>query len=95
MVRIVANSSPFEQAEAHLVKTMFYNKWAPFGESLVSKPQGTLMPRWEDIQDDLKPNLRRLLMHKKKRKEAPTLELDNAPQCVKVQTLNGRIIYKL
>ena len=30
--------SLFEQAEAHLVETMLYNKWASFGESLVSKP---------------------------------------------------------
>ena len=30
--------SLFEQAEAHLVETMFYGKWASFGESLVSKP---------------------------------------------------------
>ena len=38
MIRIAANSSPFEQAEAHLIETMFYNEWALFGESLVSKP---------------------------------------------------------
>ena len=29
MIRIVANPSPFEQAEAHLVETMFYDQWAP------------------------------------------------------------------
>ena len=29
MIRIAANPSPFEQAEAHLVETMFYNQWAP------------------------------------------------------------------
>ena len=38
MKRIVANPSSFEQAEAHLVETMFYNQWAPSGENLVSKP---------------------------------------------------------
>ena len=38
MIRIVANPSPFEQAEAHLVETMFYVKWAPSGESSISKP---------------------------------------------------------
>jgi len=37
MIRIAANSSPFEQAEAHLIETMFYNEWALSGESLVSK----------------------------------------------------------
>ena len=65
MIRIVANPSPFEQAEAHLVETMFYYKWALTGESSVSKPQGTFVPRWEDVQDDLEPNLRRLLMWKR------------------------------
>ena len=38
MIRIVANPSPFEQAEAHLVETMFCDQWAPSGESSVSKP---------------------------------------------------------
>ena len=49
MIRIVANSSLFEQVEAHLVETMFYDEWALSGESLVSKPQGTFVPRWEDL----------------------------------------------
>ena len=38
MIRIAANPSPFEQAEAHLVETMFYGQWASSGESSVSKP---------------------------------------------------------
>ena len=46
---MVVNPSPFEQAEAHLVETMFYDEWASSGESSVSKPQGTFVPRWEDI----------------------------------------------
>ena len=95
MIRIVANLSPFKQAEAHLVEIMFYDKQAPSRESLVSKPQGTSVPRWEDVQDDLKPNLRRLLIQKKKRKEAPTLESDDTPQCVKIWTPDDKIVYKL
>ena len=50
MIRIVANPSSFEQAEAHLIETMFYGQWAPFGEGSVSKPRGTFVPKWEDIQ---------------------------------------------
>ena len=72
MIRIVVNPSPFDQVEAHLVETMFYNQWAPSGESSVSKPQGTFVPWWEDIQNDLEPDLRKLLSQKKKRKKAPT-----------------------
>ena len=38
MIHIAANPSPFEQAEAHLVETMFYDEWAPSGENVVAKP---------------------------------------------------------
>ncbi|KAK9991381.1 hypothetical protein SO802_026366 [Lithocarpus litseifolius] len=70
IIRIAANLPPFEPAKAHLVETMFYDEWAPSSESLVSKPQGTFVPRWEDIQDDLELDLRELLKWRKKRKEA-------------------------
>ena len=83
MIQIAGNPSPFEKAEAHLVETMFYNKWAPFGESLVSKLQGTFVPKW-DIQDNPKLNLMELLMRKIKRKEVSTSELNNNPRCVRV-----------
>ena len=79
MIWIVANSSPFELVESHLVKTMFYDEWAPSGKSSVFRPQDTFIPRWEDIQDDLEPNLKGLLMRRKKRKGAPTLELGDIP----------------
>ena len=61
LIRIVANPSPFEQADAHLVETMFFDQWTPSGEGSMSKPQGTFMPRWEDIEDDPEPDLRKLL----------------------------------
>lgn len=79
MIQIVANLSPFKQAEAHLVETMFNDEWVPSGESSVSKPQGTCVPRWEDNQDDLEPDLRGLLMRRKKRKEMPTSESSDTP----------------
>ena len=95
VIRIAANPSPFEQAEAHLVETMFYDQWAPFGENLVSKPRGTFVPRLEDIQDNPKPDLRELLTQKKKRIEAPTAKPDETPQCITVRSLDSRIVYKL
>ena len=95
MICIVANPSPFEQVEAHLVETMFYDQWAPSGESSVSKPRGTFVPKWEDVQGDPEPDLRELLTRKKKRKKAPATELDDPPQCVRVQGPDGRIVYKL
>ena len=74
---------------------MFYDEWAPSGESSVSKPQGTFVPRWEDIQDDSEFDLRGLLMWKRKRKEASASESSDTLRCVRVQTLDGRIVYKL
>ena len=49
MIRITVKSLPFEQAKAHLLETMFYDEWAPSGESSVFKLQGTFIPRWEDF----------------------------------------------
>jgi len=47
---------------------MFYDKWVPSGESSISKPTGTYVPKWEDIQDDPEPDLSELLLRKKKMK---------------------------
>ena len=69
-IRIVASPSPFDQAEAHLVETMFYDEWAPSGESSVSKPTSTFVPKWEDIQDDLEPDLREQSMQKEKKERS-------------------------
>ena len=49
MIWIATNPSLFEQAEAHLVETMFYDEWVPSGESSVSKLQDTFIPKWKDI----------------------------------------------
>ena len=38
MIHIVANPLSFEQVEAYLVETMFYDQWAPSGEKLILKP---------------------------------------------------------
>jgi len=62
MIQIAGNPSLLEQVEAHLVETIFYDKWAPLGESLVSKPTATFIPKWEDIQDDPELYLRELLL---------------------------------
>ena len=51
-----------------MVETMFYDKWVPSGKSSISKPTGTYVPRWEDIQDDPEPDLSELLLRKKNEK---------------------------
>ena len=77
------------------METMFYDQWALSGESSVSKPRGTFVPKWEDVQSDPEPDLRELLAWKKKRKEAPAAESDDTPQYVTVWGPDGRIMYKL
>ena len=62
---------------------------------MVAKPQDTFVPRWKDVQDDPELDLRELLARKKKRKEAPTAEPDEVPQCIRVRSLDGKIVYKL
>ena len=79
MIYIAANPSLFKQVEAHLVETMFYDQWAPSGESSVSKPRGIFIPKWEDIHSDPKPNLRELLAQKKKWKKALVAESYGTP----------------
>ena len=74
---------------------MFYDQWAPSGENSVSKPRGIFVPRWEYVKNDPEHDLRELLVRKKKRKEAPVAEPDETPQCIRVQGLDGRIVYKL
>ena len=95
MIRIAANPSPFEQVEVHLVEIIFYDQWARSGESSVSKPRGTSMPKWEDIQGDPEPDLWELLAQKRKRKEPFAAESDDTPQCVRVRGPDGRIVFKL
>ena len=73
MIRIAANPSPFEQAKTHLVETMFYDQWAPFGESSISKPRGTFVPKWEDVQGDPEPDLRDY-WHKKRKEKKHSLQ---------------------
>ena len=87
MIWIIAIPSPFKQVEAHLVETIFYDEWAPSGESLVSKLLGTFVPRWEDVENDLKSDFRELLARKRKRKDVPTSESGNLPRYVRVKTL--------
>ena len=61
MIHIVANQSPFKQAKAHLMETMFYDQWEPFGDGSVSRPWGTFVPKWEDVWSDPEPDLREVL----------------------------------
>ena len=79
MIWIATNPSPFEQSKAHLVETMFYDEWAPSGESSISKPSGTFILRWEDVENDPKPDLREPLSQKRKRRETSTSSSDSLP----------------
>jgi hypothetical protein len=93
-IRIAANSCPFDQTEAHFVEAALYDDLASTGEPSIVRPCGTPLPAWEDIKDDLEIDLRELLQRKKKRKERE-VEQGSAPQCVRVQLPDGRIVYRL
>ncbi|XP_023889808.1 uncharacterized protein LOC112001876 [Quercus suber] len=49
MIRIAANPSPFEQVEAYLVETMFYDQWAPSGESSEKLELILLLKEYKDV----------------------------------------------
>lgn len=95
MIRIIVKPSPFKQAEACLVETMFYDEWAPSGESSISKLSGMFIPIWDNAENDLELDLRELLSRKRKRREASTSSSDSLSRCVRVKTFDRRIIYKL
>uniref|UniRef100_A0A2N9EXF3 Uncharacterized protein n=1 Tax=Fagus sylvatica TaxID=28930 RepID=A0A2N9EXF3_FAGSY len=65
-IRIAANSSPFDQTEAHFVEAALYDDLASTGEPSIVRPCGTPLPAWEDIKDDPEVDLRELLERKKK-----------------------------
>jgi hypothetical protein len=92
-IRIAANPSPFDQTEAHFIEAALYDELSAEEPSII-KPSGTPLPDWEDIKDDLDVDLRELLERKKKRKERAA-EDRNAPQCIRVQMPDGRIVYRL
>jgi hypothetical protein len=82
-IRIAANSSPFDQTEAHFVEATLYDDLASTGEPSIVRPCGTPLLEWEDIKDDLEVDLWELLERKKKRKERE-VEVGSPPQCVRV-----------
>ena len=82
-IRIAANSSPFDQTEAHFVEAALYDDLASTGEPSIVRPCGTSLPAWKDIKDDPEVDLRELLEPKKKRKERE-VEPRSPLQCVRV-----------
>ncbi len=93
-IRIAANTTPFDQSESHFVEVALYGKITPAGEASLSKPIGTPLPKWEDIRNDHKVDLRELLEQKKKCKKEASANM-NLPQCVWVQLPSGIIVYRL
>jgi hypothetical protein len=93
-IRIATNPTPFDQSESHFVEVALYDEVALVGEASLAKPVGIPLPKWEEIKDTPKTDLRDLLERKKKRKaEASTSK--SQPQCVRVHLPDGRTIYRL
>jgi hypothetical protein len=60
-IRIAANSSPFNQTEAHFVEATLYDDLTSTEDPPIVKPCGIQLPNWEDIKDDTEVDLRELL----------------------------------
>jgi hypothetical protein len=93
-IRIAANPTPFDQSESHFVEAALYDEVAPIGEASLAKPVGILLPKWEEIKDAPKADLRDLLEQKRKRREEASTN-KSQPQCVSVCLPDGRTIYCL
>uniref|UniRef100_A0A2N9EZU9 RNA-directed DNA polymerase n=1 Tax=Fagus sylvatica TaxID=28930 RepID=A0A2N9EZU9_FAGSY len=79
-IRIAANPTPFDQFESHFVETALYDEVTPAGEASLAKPIGILLPKWEEIKDASKADLRDLLEQKKKRRAEASAREANYPQ---------------
>ena len=60
-IRIAANSSPFDQTEAHFIEAALYDELSSMEDPSIVKPCRTPLPDREDIKDDLEVDLRELL----------------------------------
>ena len=85
---------PFDQSESHFVEAGLYDEVAPAGETSLAKPIRIPLPKWEEIKDAPKADLRDLLEQKRKRKEKVSTS-KSQPQCVRVRLPDGRTIYSL
>ena len=66
LIRIAANSTPFNQSESHFVEVTLYDEITPAGEASLAKPIGIPLLKWEEIKDAPEADLRDLLERKKK-----------------------------
>jgi hypothetical protein len=57
-IRIAANSTSFDQSESHFVEAALYDEITPVGEASLAKPIGIPLPKWEEIKDAPKADLR-------------------------------------
>lgn len=48
---INATGSPFQKDEAHFLEVAYFDELVEDGEVTPSKPQGTPMPDWEDLDE--------------------------------------------
>lgn len=66
---IPVNPTPFDISEAYYFKATFYDELTPSGEDSTSRPVGTLLPSWQDIENNPKINMRSFLHQTKKKRE--------------------------
>jgi hypothetical protein len=67
-IQIAFNPTPFDQSESHFVEAALYDEVALAGEASLAKPVRIPLPKWEEIRDAPKADLKDLLEQKRKRR---------------------------
>ena len=84
-IRIPANPTPFDLSEAHYFEATFYDELTPSREDSTSRPVGTPLPSWQDIENNPKIDMRPFLDQRKKKRECgETSNIVSQPRCVQV-----------
>ena len=75
-VFIRATKNPFEQNEAYFTESTFFDEFAEEGETAITRPFGTQLPTWEEVQQgqQKKRRTRGSRGGQKKRKETHEIE---------------------
>ena len=92
LVRILTNRNPFSQGEVNFAETMFYDELEPDDEN--PAPGTSEAPILEEEKEGGRGtrDLRNLLERKRQKRE---LSSSGSQECVVVQELGGRLIYRL
>ena len=92
-VKIPANRNPFSQGEVNFAEIMFYDELEPDDENPApGTPGAPILEEEEEERGRGARDLRNLLERKRQKREFSS---SGSQECVVVQELGGRLIYRL